>query len=249
MEDIKSGKVNCIIVKDLSRFGRSYLEIGNYIENIFPFYHVRFIAITDHYDTHIGETLENGMIIPLKNIINEVYAKDISQKVVSALDLKKQEGYCGGGIAPYGYRKSETEKGKYEVDEEAAWVVRHIFKLRSKGLGYCTIVKELNEKGIKSPGAYRFEKGISQNDRMKDVIWKIYAIKEMLRDEVYLGSMVRGKTRSALYKGEKRHHVPREEWIVVKNMHEPIVTQELFDEVQAVNNKKNSIRHENKSKL
>lgn len=248
MEDMKAGKVNCIIVKDLSRFGRSYLEIGNYIEKIFPFFHVRFISVTDHFDTYVGENLESGMTIPLKNIINEVYAKDISQKVGSAIDLKKQEGRYGGGVAPYGYRKSEIEKGKYVVDEEVASVVQYIFELRSKGLGYCTIVKNLNEKGIKSPSAYRFEKGIVKNERMKNVIWKIYAIEDMLRDEVYLGHMVRGKTRSALYKGEKRHHVPREEWIVVKNMHEPIISQELYDAVQIINDEKKSIHQEHLQK-
>mgnify|MGYP004647721089 CR=1 FL=1 len=125
MEDAKSGKINCIIVKDLSRFGRSYLEIGNYLEKIFPFLNIRFISVTDHFDTFAaassesGRPLTNGLEIPLKNIINEVYAKDISRKVGSAIEIKKKEGRYGGGVAPYGYRKSKTVKGKYEVDEEA----------------------------------------------------------------------------------------------------------------------------------
>lgn len=249
MEDVKAGKVNCIIVKDLSRFGRSYLELGNYIEKIFPFFHVRFISITDHYDTHAGETLENSMTIPLKNIINEVYAKDISQKIGSALDMKKQEGRYGGGVAPYGYRKSDKNKGKYEIDEEVAEIVRYIYELRTQELGYCSIVKILNAKGIPSPSAYRFAKGIVKNESMKDRIWKMYAIEDMLRDEVYLGNMVRGKTRSALYKGEKRHHVPREEWIVVKNTHPPIISQELYDKVQMVNDKKYQIHKNNSEKV
>ena len=201
MEDAKSGKINCIIVKDLSRFGRSYLEIGNYLEKIFPFLNIRF---------------------------------------------KKKEGRYGGGVAPYGYRKSKTVKGKYEVDEEAAKVVRYIFGLRSEGYGYCSIVKILNEKEIKSPSAYRYEKGIVKNEKLRDVLWKAYAIEDMLRDEVYLGNMVRGKTHSAMHKGEKRHPVPREEWIVVPGMHKPIVSKELFDAVQAVNEKR---AQEHKKKL
>lgn len=200
MEDAKRGRINCIIVKDLSRFGRSYIETGNYLEKIFPFLNIRFISVTDHFDTFAvtssedGRVLANGMEIPLKNIINEVYAKDISRKVGSAIEIKKREGGYGGGVAPYGYKKSSTVKGKYEVDEEAAKVVRYIFGLRSEGYGYCSIVKILNEKGIKSPSAYRYEKGIVRNEKMRNVLWKIYAIEDMLRDEVYLGNMVRGKT-------------------------------------------------------
>lgn len=244
MEDAKRGKINCIIVKDLSRFGRSYLEAGNYLEKIFPFLNIRFISVTDHFDTFAvissedGRGVANGIEIPLKNIINEVYAKDISRKVGSAIEIQKREGRYGGGVAPYGYQKSKTVKGKYEVDEEAAKVVRYIFELRLAEYGYCSIVKILNEKAIKSPSAYRYEKGIVKNEKMKDVLWKTYAIEDMLRDEVYLGNMVRGKTHSAMHKGEKRHHVPRSEWIVVQGTHEPIVSRELFDAVQAVNEKK-----------
>lgn len=244
MEDTKRGKINCIIVKDLSRFGRSYLEVGNYLEKIFPLLNIRFISVTDHFDTYVvasaedGRVLENGIEIPLKNIINEVYARDISRKVGSAIEIKKREGRYGGGVAPYGYQKSSTVKGKYEVDEEAAQVVRYIFELRAEGYGYCSIVKILNEKGIKSPSAYRYEKGIVRNERMREVLWKTYAIEDMLRDEVYLGNMVRGKTHSAMHKGEKRHYVPRSEWIIVSGTHEPIVSRELFGAVQAVNEKK-----------
>ena len=254
MEDAKNQKINCIIVKDLSRFGRSYLEVGNYLEKIFPFLKVRFISVTDRFDTYAfngtesGTMIPNGIEIPLKNIINEIYAKDISKKVGSALDISKQEGKYGGGVAPYGYKKSATVQGKYEVDEEAAEVVRYIFRLRKEGNGYCTIVKKLNEKGIKSPSAYRYEKGIVKNAWMQDVIWKTYAISDMLRDEVYLGNMVRGKTHSALHKGEKRHHVPRSEWIVVPGTHEPIIDRELFDAVQDVNNERTETHRKNLDK-
>ncbi len=240
MEDAKRGRINCIIVKDLSRFGRSYLETGNYLEKIFPFLKIRFISVTDHFDTFTassenGRALSNGIEIPLKNIINEVYAKDISRKVGSAIEIKKKEGRYGGGVAPYGYVKSKVDKGRYEVDEEAAKVVRYIYELRSHGYGYCSIVKILNEKGVKSPSAYRYEKGVVKNERMQGKLWKIYAIEDMLRDEVYLGNMVRGKTHSAMHKGEKRHPVPRSEWFIVEGTHEPIISKELFDAVQAVN--------------
>ena len=134
--------------------------------------------------------------------------------------------------------RSKKTEISYEVDEEAAEVVRYIFRLRSEGYGYCSIVKILNEKGIKSPSAYRYEKGIVRNEKGSNVLWKIYAIEDMLRDEVYLGNMVRGKTHSAMHKGEKRHYVPRAEWVIVPGTHEPIVSKELFEAVQAVNEKK-----------
>lgn len=146
------------------------------MEKIFPFLNIRFISVTDHFDTFAvissedGRGVANGIEIPLKNIINEVYAKDISRKVGSAIEIQKREGKYGGGVAPYGYQKSKTVKGKYEVDEEAAKVVRYIFELRLAEYGYCSIVKILNEKAIKSPSAYRYEKGIVKNEKMKDVL-------------------------------------------------------------------------------
>ena len=240
MEDIKAGKVNCIIVKDLSRFGRSYLEIGTYIEKIFPVLHIRFIAVTDHFDTCCVKGTDQDLMIPLKNIINEIYAKDISRKVCSALEQKKKAGYYSGGVAPYGYKKSPSNR-KLEVDEETAEIVRYIFRLRAEGNSYCCIGKILNEKGIKSPSAYRYEEGMIKDSKKKNVLWKKYAIEDMVRDEVYLGNTVRGKTKSALYKGEKRHRVPRDEWIVIKDTHEPIVSQDLYDRVQSVNMRRNCI--------
>lgn len=235
LEEIIAGKVNCVLVKDLSRFGRSYLETGTYLETVFPLFNVRFIAVNESFDTLYAQGTERGMLIPLKNMINEIYARDISQKVITALEVKKQAGHYGGGLAPYGYRKSKTEKGKLEVDEEAAKIVHYLFQLRSEGYSYCSIVRVLNEKKIKSPSAYRFEKGIVKDKKKKDVIWKRHMIENMLKDEVYLGNMVRGKTRSAFYKGEPRHDVPRTEWIVVQGTHQPIISQELFRRVQEVN--------------
>lgn len=235
MGDIRAGKINCVVVKDLSRLGRNYLESGNYIENVFPLLHTRFVAVNDYYDSLNADRDENGVTVPLKNIINEIYARDISRKVSASLELKKNAGCYGGGYAPYGYKKSETRKGRYEADGEAAQVVKLIFEMRAEGMGYCAIARDLNGKGIKSPSAYRYEKGVAGNEKLKDALWKRDVIQSMVRDEVYLGSMVRGKTRSAFYRGEKRHAVPAEQWIVVRGVHEPIISEELFARVQAVN--------------
>lgn len=238
MADAMAGKINCIIVKDLSRLGRNYLEAGEYLEKIFPALNLRFISVTDHFDTWSPSSFEDGITIPLKNLVNEIYAKDISRKIGPALDMKKAEGRYGGGAAPYGYRKSAAQKGRYEIDEQAAEVVRHIYQMRAGGCSYCGIVKTLNEKGVKSPSAYRFEKGIVKDERMQKSPWNRYAIRDMLHDEVYLGNMVRGKTHSAFYKGEKRHPVARTEWIVVQGTHDPVISRELFDAVQRVNEEK-----------
>ena len=244
MEDARGGKVNCIIVKDLSRLGRNYLEVGDYLETVFPFLKLRFISVTDALDTYAPSFGEEGawarygmetagsIEIPLKNIINEAYARDISRKISSALLVKKQEGRHGGGFAPYGYQKSRTEKGKYEIDQEAAEVVREVFKLRQQGMRYFEIAALLNKRGVKPPGAYRWEKGLVKDGRYKDGTWKAHTIKSILQDQVYLGNMVRGKTHTALYRGEKRHHVPKEEWIVTPRTHTPIIEPELFGAVQ-----------------
>ncbi len=229
MEDIKKGRVSCVLVKDLSRLGRNYLETGSYLEQVFPLYHVRFIAVNDRFDTlYESDPISIPISIPLKNIVNEAYARDISRKVCSAVSIRQREGRHGGGAAPYGYKKSKTASGKYEIDAEAAAVVRFIFQLRAQNYNCQDIVRMLNERGIKSPNAYRFEKGIFKDQRMRDVPWKSVTVQNLLRDEVYLGSMVRGKTHKALYKGERRRRVPRSEWIVIPGMHEPIISRELF---------------------
>lgn len=235
LEDIKAGKINCVVVKDLSRLGRSYLESGRYIETVFPLFHTRFVAVNDGFDSLSADRDENGVAVPLKNIINEIYARDISKKVSVSLELQKNAGRHGGGFAPYGYRKSTTQKGRYEVDGEAAQVVGRIFEMRAQGLGYSAIARRLNEEGIKSPSAYRYEKGVADNEKLRDAPWKRDVIRSMVRDEVYLGSMVRGKTRSAFYRGEKRHAVPKEQWVTVRGTHEPLVTEELFARVREVN--------------
>ena len=250
--DMKLGRINCIIVKDLSRLGRSYLESGNYLEKVFPFYHVRFIAVNDGVDSLQTGTTEEDIMIPLKNIINDIYAKDISRKISSSIESGIRAGHYAGGVAPYGYKKVVTERhsmderysmdGRHsmderrflEVDEEAAAVVKKIFEMRAKGDSYQQIVRRLNEKGSLSPSAYRYEKGIIRNEKRKEIPWKRHSIENMLRDEVYLGNMVRGKTKSAHYKGQKRHRIGREDWIIIKGTHEAIISEELFWKVQNI---------------
>ena len=160
MEDVKTGKVDCIAVKDLSRFGRNYKETGNYLERIFPFLGVRFIAVNDNFDTLTAERGANGLIVPLKNFINETYSRDISKKVGAALVTKQRNGDFIGAWAPYGYRKCGDNPHKLEPETETAAVVREIFDLRVNGMSYGKIARKLNDDGIISPSKYLYVTGV-----------------------------------------------------------------------------------------
>lgn len=159
LDDIRAGKVDCVIVKDLSRFGRNYIEAGEYLEKIFPFMGVRFIAVNDGYDS-IDPAASDSLSMHLKNLVNDVYARDISQKICPVLQEKQERGEFIGNWAAYGYLKSAEDKHRLVVDEETAPVVRDIFQWRLIGMDYQEIAKRLTELGIPSPSRYRFEKGM-----------------------------------------------------------------------------------------
>ena len=167
LEDAKTGRINCIIVKDLSRLGRNYVEMGNYIERVFPFLNVRFIAVTDDFDSFRPGT---DLMMPLKNIVNEFYAKDISKKVSTAHRRKWTTDEYMCGFAPYGYLKSKTEKNRIVVDEATAGNVRLIYKLFLEGKGYTSIAKYLNEQGIMSPLMYLKSLGYQQNVKTRNTV-------------------------------------------------------------------------------
>ena len=189
LEDAKTGRINCIIVKDLSRLGRNYVEMGNYIERVFPFLNVRFIAVTDDFDSFRPGT---DLMMPLKNIVNEFYAKDISKKVSTAHRRKWTTDEYMCGFAPYGYLKSKTEKNRIVVDEATAGNVRLIYKLFLDGKGYTPIAKYLNEQGIMSPLMYLKSLGYQQNVRTNGV-WTKTTVKSILTNQAYIGSAVHGK--------------------------------------------------------
>ena len=162
MQDMRDGRINCIVVKDLSRLGRNYLEAGNYLEQIFPFFKVRFISINDGYDSIAPDSADESLIIPLKNIINEGYAKDISVKVSTALETRKKQGKFTGKYAPYGYLKDPADKNHLIIDEETKDIVKWIFQMRADGMSMSGIATQLNQEGIPSPAAYLILKGISK---------------------------------------------------------------------------------------
>ena len=239
MEAVKHGEVDCIVVKDLSRFGRNYKETGNYLERIFPFLGVRFIAVNDGFDTLTAERGADGYLVPLKNLINEVYSKDISKKICSALSTKQKTGDFIGAWAPYGYRKCADNPHKLEPDEATAPVVRQIFQWRVDGMSVTRIAKKLNDSGIPSPSAYLYNTGVCKTEKYNGAIWHIQAVKIILTRQVYIGHMVQGTKRQSFYENRRQYKKPQEEWVIVENTHEPIIDRDTFEKVQEIMRQRN----------
>jgi len=244
MTDIREGRIDCIVVKDLSRFGRNYLETGNYLERIFPFLNVRFIAINDNFDTLTAERDTNGYIVPLKNIINGAYSRDISRKSSSALATKQRKGEFIGSFAPYGYLKSAADNHKLEPDPETAPIVQMIFQWRAAGVSYMQIARKLNELGIPSPSRYHYQRGEVKAERFASAVWHVPVIKVILSCEAYLGHMVQGRCHSILSQGRRMCKRPKSEWIIVPNTHEPIIGEDIFRTVQEMAEKCRAIHQE-----
>lgn len=232
MDDVRSGKVNCIIVKDLSRFGRDYIEAGHYLEKIFPFLGVRFISITDGYDSLTSDDAEAALMVPLKNMINDVYAKDISRKIITSFRARQEKGEFLPAFAPYGYVKSKEVAYRYEVDQETAPYVRMIFEWKAEGVSHNEICKRLNDMGAVTPARRKVDLGIWRAEKYKHTVWHGRTIIDIMKNPTYTGCIVYGRIPKSLYEGIKMHRAPEEEWRYVLDAHEPIISQELFDKVQ-----------------
>lgn len=237
ISDIDAGAINTVITKDLSRFGRDYVETGMYLEKYFVDKDIRFIAPSDNVDT-----LKNGfdIMVPFRNILNDVYARDVSRKTKSAFDTRAKQGLFIASRAPYGYKKDPNDKHHLIVDEPAAEVVRRIFRMASEGAGYNRIAKTLHSEGVINPIAY-----FNQNnpDYYKSEYWKkqyqwhVTSIQKILENQVYLGCVVHGRVGTKGIKG-RRIRKPKEEWIVVENMHEPLVDRNTWELVRSQVSKK-----------
>lgn len=230
MYDVYNGKVNCIIVKDLSRFGREYIEAGDYLDRIFPLLGIRFIAINDNVDNHVTPF---DISVPIKNIINTLYARDISKKVSAALRIKQANGEFIGTYAAYGYLRNPDDKHKIIVDEKTAPIVRQIFEWKAEGMGYASISRKLFDMKIMPPGRYKYDEGIVKDKRYANCeFWSAATLKSMLTNQVYIGNLTQGRRKSCLYDGVPEKKVEKKNWVVVEGTHEPIVEKELFDKVQ-----------------
>lgn len=235
MSDIEAGRVNCVIVKDLSRFGRDYIESGRYIQKTFPALGVRFIALTDNYDSFSADMGTGSIVLPVKNFINDSYCRDISTKVKSGLEAKRRNGECISPFAVYGYRKDETDKNHLVVDEYAAGIVRHIFEWKIAGMAVSAIAEKLNGLGILSPKEYKKSLGLKYNGGFKGTgksLWGNASVKRILTNATYLGHLQQGKTQKINYKIKKIVEKPKEEWVCVENTHEALVTEDDFQIVQ-----------------
>ncbi|MBQ3413991.1 MAG: recombinase family protein [Clostridia bacterium] len=239
LEDMRKGNINCVLVKDLSRLGRNYIEVGNYIEQIFPLFNVRFIAINDSVDSFKNPMSSNTILVPFKNLINDEYARDTSIKIKSALNGRKKKGEFIGAFPSYGYVKDEQDKHKLVIDEESAEIVRKIFEWKvNEGLGNLSICHRLNDMGILNPTGYK-KKKLNQNynnSKMKqeDYSWCPSTVRNILKNDVYIGNVTQGKRKVKSYKIHKVEQVPEEEWVTVENMHESIIDKELFDKAQGL---------------
>lgn len=246
MKDVKKGLIDCIVVKDLSRFGRNYKETGNFIERIFPFLGIRFIAINDHFDTLQGNN--DGYIMPLKNLVNEFYCKDLSKKITTVLEAKQLKGEYIGSWAPYGYCRSEGNIHKLEINMVTAPVVQRIFKWVLAGVPYMEVERRLNSSDTACPFKYLHQLGLIKNNRYEKVKWSSATIKQILSNPVYLGHMVQGRHKQSFYEGKKRYVVSPTEWKVVENTHTALVSKDEFEEVQELKRKKSEKYHDNKRK-
>lgn len=237
MHDLRAGIVNCVIVKDLSRLGRNYVKVGEYLEHTFPLLNVRFIALSERIDSVADPRSVNNLVVPFKNILNDEYARDISNKVRASLDLKRRQGKFIGSFASYGYRKDPNDHSRLLIDETAAAIVRDIFDWFISGTSVLGIAKRLNEQGVPNPSAYKRQQGMNYrhptSDKLDD-LWPDSSVRRILRNPLYTGTMVQGKNRTKSYKLHVNKAVPEEDWITVEQTHEAIIPGELFDKAQSL---------------
>ena len=234
MEDIKRGKVDCVVVKDLSRFGREYIDSGKYIERLFPALGVRFIAVNDHIDSR-EESGRDDIVVPFKNLMNDAYCRDISIKIRSHLEVKRKNGEYTGAFTPYGYKKDENDRNRLVPDLYAAGVVKDIFRMTLSGMSQAAIAERLNGKGILSPMEYKHSLGIRIQDNFKtheQAEWSSMSVRRILENEVYVGTLVQGRYSTPNHKIKKIVDKPKEEWIRIEDSHEPIVSKREFAIVQ-----------------
>jgi len=235
MGDIEAGLIDCVIVKDLSRLGRDYIGSGRLIQKTFPEHEVRFIAIGDNYDSLTADFNEESLVLPVKNFINDAYCRDISVKVKSQQKMKRESGQYIGAFAMYGYMKDPDDKNHLIIDKYAAGIVESIFEWKVDGYSFKAIAERLNDMGVLSPLEYKksngekFKTGFHTRKRGK---WSAQAVRRILMDETYTGTLVQGKSERVNYKVKKSVTKPAEEWVRIPDAHEAIVSKDLFGVVQ-----------------
>ena len=231
--DVMSGKINCVVVKDLSRFARNYSDAGSLIDNLFVQMGVRFISLAEGVDSYLNPDSVNSIIVPITNVMNDQYCYQTSKKIRQVFDYKRRNGQYIGSFAPYGYIKDPKDKHQLIVDPEAAETVKKIYEMCLQGTAKLQIVMYLNDHGIPSPTAYRKLKGLPYSPAISDApMWGNKIITDILRNPIYTGDLVQGRRRVKSYKVHQIEAVPEDEWVRVPDTHEAIITHETFDRVQ-----------------
>ena len=235
MEDVITGNINCIIVKDLSRFGRDYIDSGRYLQKVFPSLDIRFIALNDNYDSYTASETEKNLVIPFKSFINDNYCRDTSAKVRSVCKVKRKQGQFISNYTPYGYEKDKEDKHKIVIDKEAGYVVQKIFSMKLEGYSSYSIAKHLNDNGILSPMEHKREMGIRYKTGFSTKAvtkWDTPAVNRILTNEVYIGTLQQGKREKINYKLDKVVSKDRSDWIEIEDNHEAIIDIQDFEIVQ-----------------
>lgn len=234
LADIYAKKVNCVIVKDLSRLSRNYTDAGSLIENLFVQMNVRFISLAEGVDSYLNPDSVSSILVPITNVMNDQYCYQTSKKIRQVFDYKKRNGEFIGSYAPYGYIKDPNDKHALLVDHEAAEVVKQIFSMCLSGMTVRAIVNHLNDHGVMCPSVYKQSQGLKYKcpNGQTQPMWSTITISNMLKNPVYVGDMAQGRNRVKSYKIHKIEAVPEKDWIVVPNTHEPIIDREAFEKVK-----------------
>ena len=234
LSDIYAKKVNCVIVKDLSRLSRNYTDAGSLIENLFVQMNVRFISLAEGIDSYLNPDSISNLIVPITNVINDNFCYQTSKKIRQVFDMKRRNGKFIGGFAAYGYLKNPKDKNALIVDDEAAEIVKNIYEWFLDGMSKNAIVHNLNDRGILCPSEYKKSKGLNyQNPSGSErPLWSSKTVSDILKNRLYVGDMVQGRQRVKSYKIHTQEQVPENEWYIVENTHEPIIERPIFEKVQ-----------------
>lgn len=230
IDDLNKGKFNIIIVKDLSRFGRDYIESGKYLQKIFPEKGIRFISVNDNYDSENADMSDTHLILPIRNFINDSYCRDISMKVKSSKEVKRKNGEFIGAFAPFGYKKDDKDKHKLVIDKEVSHIIERIFNMKIEGYSSKAIADFLNSIGTITPSKHKENNGDNFNTGfvVKNAKWDAKMINRIISNKVYIGVLEQGKTTKLNYKSKKEIDVSKEDWIVIQNAHEPIISKSIY---------------------
>ena len=243
LEQVRDSEISCIVVKDFSRFARDYIELGAYLEQIFPFLGVRFLSVNDNYDSSDYQGGIAGIDVNFRNLLYDLYSKDLSLKVRSSLAVRKEQGQYISGNSPFGYEKDPDDRHALVIAQDEAEIVKRIFSLKVEGYSSTQIARLFNADGIKTPIEFKMEKGRTRRaPKGGKFQWSTGTICQILRNEIYIGNIVQKKYEKD-FVGGKNHIRPREEWLTGYDHHEPIIERAVFEKVQEGRGKRRSPQH------